>query len=95
MRHGNPWRETADAFLDTAPIVAAVAVALGLCAAGCASRRSQPEPRVVVLSEHCRTIAPGETVPDLPKGEPVYWLCTPTGLELMMPADSNLPEVPR
>lgn len=57
------------------------------------SCRTPPaEVRVVALSEHCRAIAPGETVPPLPEGEAVYWLCTPTGLRLMMPADSDLPE---
>ena len=49
------------------------------------------EPRVVVLSEHCRTAAPGETVPELPAGETRWWLCTSTGLRLMMPADADIP----
>ncbi len=95
MRHGNPWRETAEWILDSLPVFATLAVAalLSLSLPGC--RTVQPAPRVIVLSEHCRTVRPGETVPDLPKGEPIFWLCTPTGLELMMPADSNLPEVPK
>lgn len=53
-----------------------------------------PAVRTVALSEHCRTIAPGETVPPLPEGEGVYWLCTPTGLEMLLPADSILPSAP-
>lgn len=52
---------------------------------------AEPEVRTVVLSEHCRVVHPGDTVPELPQGETIFWLCTPTGLEMMMPADSLLP----
>ena len=93
MRHGNPWRETAEKLHDTAPMIAALLVAAGLYAAGCVSRRAEPEPRVIVLSEHCQTAAPGDTVPPLPEGEPRWWLCTPTGLRMMMPDDCDFPDV--
>lgn len=56
---------------------------------GC--RAPAPEARAVVLSDHCRAVSPGDTVPDLPAGESRWWLCTPRGLRLMMPADAALP----
>lgn len=62
----------------------------GLCPA-CRTPAPPAEPRVVVLSEHCRTAAPGDTVPELPAGETRWWLCTSTGLRLMMPADADIP----
>ena len=72
---------------------AALVLMAALCTA-CPGCRTAPT-RTLVLSEHCRTILPGQTVPDLPAGEPLFWLCTPTGLELMMPADSDLPRLPK
>ena len=63
------------------------AVAALLLSGGCASQT-----KIVVLSEHCRTITPGETVPDYPNGETVYWLATPTGLRMMLPAGSAVPK---
>lgn len=72
------------------------AALLCLALGGCRSAPApEPEVRTVVLSEHCRVVHPGDTVPELPEGEPLYWLCTPTGLEMMMPADSTLPFCPR
>lgn len=68
--------------------VAVLAAALAL-AAGCAARPAAV--RTVILSDHCRTVAPGDEVPPLPAGEPHWWLCTPTGLDLLLPADAERP----
>lgn len=68
-----------------------VAILCAALAAGCASQKV----RTVILSEHCRTAAPGDTVPDLPEGETRWWLCTSTGLQMMMPADADLPDLGR
>lgn len=66
--------------------------AAGLCLALSALVSCKaPEPRTVVLSEHCRAIMPGETVPPLPPGETTYWLCTPSGLFMLLPAGSAIP----
>ena len=71
---------------------AAVAALCGLClGCGCRTAPAPAEVRVVALSEHCRVARPGETVPALPEGEPHWWLCTPTGLAMLLPADSTLP----
>jgi hypothetical protein len=64
---------------------------LVLALGGCRHPAPEPVVRTVALSEHCRVVHPGDTVPELPEGEGVFWLCTPTGLEMMMPADSLLP----
>ena len=63
---------------------------LVLC--GCRSAPAPaPEVRTVALSEHCRAVAPGDTVPELPPGESLYLLCTPTGLRMLLPAGSTIP----
>lgn len=46
----------------------------------------------VPIGKHIRTIQPGEPVPELPEGEPRWWLATPTGLKLLLPDDSPIPE---
>lgn len=94
MRHGPPWRETAETLAAFLPYLAAAALlVLGvLLISSC--RTSPPAPRVLVLSEHCQTASPGDTVPPLPEGETRWWLCTPTGLRLMLPADSDIPDPP-
>lgn len=68
-----------------------VAILCAALAAGCASQKV----RTVILSEHCRTAAPGDIVPELPEGESRWWLCTSTGLRIMMPSDANIPDIPK
>ena len=65
--------------------------AIVLCAlcAGCVGAKVE----TVVLSEHCRVVHPGDTVPDLPEGQPYYWLLTPKGLVQMLPASADVPDV--
>lgn len=55
-----------------------------LVCAGCATREAAE--KVVVVSDHAQIVEPGFIVPDYPDGETRWWLCTPTGLELMVPA---------
>ena len=62
------------------------AAALAIAVSGCRSPAPPPEP--VVLSAHLQIVAPGDTVPPLPGGEPRWWLATPTGLGLLLPADA-------
>ena len=89
MRHAEPSATLTPREIAI-PIL--VALAFSVCAAiGC--RATAPEPRVIVLSEHCQSAAPGDTVPPLPAGEPRWWLCTPTGLRMMMPDDCDFPDV--
>lgn len=63
--------------------LALVVLLLTLCS--CVSK-SAPKPDTVVLTEHVVRLAPGDPVPELPDGEPFWWVCTPTGLESLLPA---------
>ena len=62
-----------------------VVLVASLAIAGCKTE-------TVALTDHVRVIEPGETVPPLPAGEKVWWLCTPRGLTLLLPADADIPE---
>ena len=63
--------------------------ALVLLLAGCAA----PKTEVVATlptGEHILLPLPGDTVPPLPDGEPRWWLCTPSGLRMLLPDESLL-----
>lgn len=65
--------------------LALLMVLLTMCS--CAST-PEPKPETVVLTEHVVRLAPGDQVPELPEGEFFWWVCTPTGLESLLPAGS-------
>lgn len=68
---------------DLVLVVALVALS------GC--RTSKPEPAssvMIPVGTHIRQPAPGDIVPHLPEGESRWWLCTPTGLSMLLPIDS-------
>lgn len=66
----------------------ALALAAGLLLAGCRAPQAQAPAVVVPTGEHILLPAPGDVVPPLPAGEPRWWLLTPTGLSLLLPADA-------
>lgn len=49
-----------------------------------------PAPAPIPLGTHILQPLPGDPVPALPDGEAVWWLCTPTGLRLLLPEDSPI-----
>ena len=57
--------------------------------AGCHSTKPDPVPPVMIpIGTHIQQPAPGDVVPPLPEGESRWWLCTPTGLSMLLPTDS-------
>lgn len=68
----------------------ALALAAGLLLAGCRAPQAQAPAVVVPTGEHILLPAPGDVVPPLPAGEPRWWLLTPTGLSLLLPADAPI-----
>lgn len=49
--------------------------------------RNAPAPQPVILNDHVRLVAPGDTVPPLPEGETRWWLLTPRGMDMVSPLE--------
>lgn len=66
----------------------ALAIVSGMLA-GCRSPKADPRPPVLIpVGSHILQPAAGDIVPPLPEGESRWWLCTPTGLSMLLPQDS-------
>ena len=57
--------------------------------AGCRSTKPDvPPPVLIPIGTHIQQPVPGDVVPPLPEGELRWYLCTPTGLSMLLPTDS-------
>lgn len=65
--------------------VSAIMALLAACLLSGCQNAQAPQP--VILNDHVRLVAPGDTVPPLPEGETRWWLLTPRGMDMVSPLE--------